>query len=158
MLFRSDFNGETRFQQVISDNVSMAGCSSIYANKVANEPQFNGIVNEITVPVKRMDTLLKEDNIDLVDVVKVDVEGYTWEVLQGFGERLKDVKLFHLETEVEATHDKHRNNKEIARFMEESGFILADVSYEGSGGINGGIEDQVWVNPSLATSNKECFR
>ena len=45
----SDFNGETRFQQVISDNVSMAGCSSIYANKVANEPQFNGKIGRAHV-------------------------------------------------------------------------------------------------------------
>jgi FkbM family methyltransferase len=154
----SDSDGETSFQQVLSDNESMAGCSSIYANKVANEPQFFEIVNNITVPMTRMDTLLEDCNLaDTIDVVKVDVEGYTWEVLQGFGDRLKDVKLFHLETEVEPTHANHKNNAEICEWMEKQGFVLVDISYEGSNGINGGIEDQVWVNPIHAIRNRECF-
>jgi FkbM family methyltransferase len=154
----SDHDGETSFQQVVSENESMAGCSSIYANKVANEPQFKDIVNTITVPLARMDTLLEDLGLnELIDVVKVDVEGYTWEVLQGFGDRLKDVKLFHLETEVEPTHANHKNNKQIIKWMEEQKFVLVDISYEGSNGINGGIEDQVWVNPVHALTNRECF-
>jgi len=154
----SDVDGKTTFQQVVSDDISVAGCSSIYANKVANEPQFEGIVNTITVPMTRMDTFLEEQKIDdEIDIVKIDVEGYTWEVLQGFGDRLEDVKVFHLETEVDPTHPTHKNNTQISEWMKEQGFVLADVSYEGSGGINGGIEDQVWVNPVHAITNKECF-
>ena len=154
----SDSDGETSFQQVLSEDASVAGCSSIYADKVANEPQFEGIVNDITVPMARMDTLLKERHIEgKIDVVKIDVEGYTWEVLHGFGDRLKDVKVFHVETEVDPTHPHHKNNTQISAWMKGQGFVLADISYEGSGGINGGIEDQVWVNPAHAVTNKECF-
>jgi FkbM family methyltransferase len=154
----SDFDGEDTFQQVNSGNENMDGCSSLYADKVANEPQFKGVVNVIPTIVKRMDTLLQEENVQgVIDVVKVDVEGYTWEVLQGFGDRLYDVKLFHLETEKEPTHENHKNSEEIYSFLFSKGFELADKSYEGSNGINGGIEDQVWVNIGLATRNKDCF-
>ena len=135
----------------------MDGCSSLYAEKLS-EPQFEGKVKVIPTKVKRMDTLLQEENIlGVIDVVKVDVEGYTWEVLQGFGERLKDVCLFHLETEQDKTHEGHMNTQEITDFMREEGFVLVDVSYEGSNGIGKGIEDQIWVNPKLATRNVAYF-
>ena len=154
----SDYDGEATFQQVDSGDANMDGCSSLYAEKVANEPQFKDKVNLIPTVVKRMDTFLKEENLaEHIDIVKVDTEGYSWQVLQGFGDRLKDVKLFHLETEAEATHQYHKNNQEIAEFMESRGFSLVDISYEGSMGLGKGIEDQIWVNKDLVQRNKYCF-
>jgi FkbM family methyltransferase len=153
----SDFDGTATFQQVNSGNEGMDGCSSIYAQKVENESHFDGLVNIIPTNVIRMDTLMTNKNIQIIDVVKIDVEGYTWEVLQGFGEKLHNIKLFHLETEKESTHPNHKNTFEIEKFMNENGFVLVDRSYEGSGGINGGIEDQIWVNPKLAIMNTDCF-
>ena len=153
----SDTNGETTFQRVRDDDVSMVGCSSIYANKVANEPQFEGKVDLINVPLKTMQTFMAEETLEDIDVIKVDTEGYTWQVLQGFGDKLNKVRLLHLETEKDATHAERRNNKEVSKFMEDNGFVLVDLSYEGSGGINGGIEDQIWVNPKLAIRNKDFF-
>lgn len=154
----SDFDGESTFQQVNSGNENMDGCSSLFAEKVDKEPQFSDVVNVIDTKVARMDSLLQEEELlGKIDIVKVDTEGYTWQVLQGFGERLKDVKLFHLETESDATHKEHKNNKEVAKFMEEQGFVLVDLSYEGSMGLGKGIEDQVWVNPKLATRNVAFF-
>lgn len=152
----SDYDGEATFQQVNSGDANMDGCSSLYAEKIS-EPQFEGKVSIIPTEVKRMDTLLQEENLTGADIVKVDTEGYTYQVLQGFGARLKDIKLLHLETEAEPTHDKHKNNKEVAAFMEEQGFVLVDLSYEGSMGLGKGIEDQVWVNPKLATRNAAFF-
>ena len=154
----SDFDGESTFQQVNSGNENMDGCSSLYAEKVALEPQFQGAVSVIPTQVKRMDTLLQEEKIiGAIDIVKIDVEGYTYQALEGFGDRLNDVKLFHLETEKEATNPNHKNTDEVTAFMRDKGFVLVDVSYEGSNGINGGIEDQVWVNPNLVTRNSDYF-
>lgn len=153
----SDYDGEATFQQATTGDENMDGCSSLYAEKLS-EPQFEGKVKVIPTKVKRMDTLLQEENLlGAIDVVKVDVEGYTWEVLQGFGERLKDVCLFHLETERDHTHPDHMGTKDIIDFMAEEGFELVDVSYEGSNGIGKGIEDQIWVNPKLATRNTAYF-
>lgn len=153
----SDNNGKTTFQVVRSGDKSMDGCSSIYANKVANEPQFEGKVEVIDVELKRMDKFMDDENLNIIDVIKVDTEGYTWQVLQGFADKLDKVKLLHLETEKDATHPEHKNNQEVIKFMEDKGFKLVDLSYEGSGGINGGIEDQIWVNPKLVIRNKDYF-
>lgn len=153
----SDSNGETTFQRVRDADASMVGCSSIYANKVANEPQFEGKVDLINVPLKTMQTFMSEESLEVIDIIKVDTEGYTWQVLQGFGDKLNNVRLLHLETEKEPTHAEHKNNQEVAEFMVNNGFKLVDLSYEGSGGINGGIEDQVWINSKLILRNKDYF-
>lgn len=153
----SDYDGETTFQQVNSGDANMDGCSSLYAEKVANEPQFQGKVSIIPTTVSRMDTIMSNYNISQIDVAKIDVEGYSWEVLHGFGERLHDVKLLHLETEQEPTHSAHKNAEEIKSFLSSKGFVLVDTSYEGSNGIGRGIEDQIWINPNLATRNVAYF-
>lgn len=149
-----DYNGQTMFHSVVSDNKELVGCSSIISKETAMYPQdFANNVNVLTVPMTRMDAIL-EDSVGSIDVVKVDTEGFTWQVLQGFGDRLKDVKVFHLETERTQLTPEHVTFEHITKFMEENGFFLVDVSYE----WGWGIQDQVWVNKDLAQYNREVFR
>ena len=152
----SDTDGSTIFYQVDSDNKELAGCSSMASKEKTMFPQdFVGILHEITVPMTRMDTLLKNaDLMGSIDVVKIDTEGFSWQVLQGFGKRLYDVKVFHIETERDIIHDNHVLFPEITAFMKERGFVLVDIAYE----WGWGIQDQVWVNPKLATRCLEYFR
>lgn len=151
----ADYSGTTTFQKVNSDNKDLAGCSSIYADKVTNNKEFFGLVELITVPVYRMDELLKNLGLtsEIIDLVKIDVEGYSWQVLEGFGEKLRNVKMLHIETETQATHANHRNCEDIINFMEEHGFVLVDTSYE----WGSGIEDQIWVNPKHAYKNHQAL-
>ena len=153
----TESDGEITFNQVTTDNIEVLGTSSIISKKHSVNPPpefYDGLIREITVPSSRMDTLLKKENVEgTIDVVKVDTEGYTWQVLQGFGDRLKDVKLFHLETEKTSTTPEHMTSDKVAEFMSAQGFVLVDTSHEW-GEI---IQDQIWVNPALATRNKECF-
>jgi hypothetical protein len=74
-------------------------------------------------------------------------------VLQGFGNRLNDVRLFHVETESIQLHPDHVTGDKVAEFMRSKGFVLVDTSHE----WGDKMEDQIWVNPSLALRNKECF-
>lgn len=151
----SNFVGFDSFQMVRSENPNDAGCSSLYAEKVATWPQFDGLVEQITVPVITMEQFIEDHDIDdTIDVVKIDVEGYSYEVLEGFGTYLSRVKVLHVETEREATHPAHKNNHEVADFLTRHGFKLVDRSYE----WGFGIEDQVWVNPLYAFKNWEVWR
>lgn len=139
----SDKPGIAKFDQIISDREDYAGSSSL--TRITTFP--NSVHNTITVKVARLDAVLKQLKIhDLVDVLKVDVEGYTYEALEGLGERINDVKLMHLETETFNRHPGHHDNIEVKRYMELHGFELVDVSYE----WGPTIEDQVWVNTALA--------
>jgi FkbM family methyltransferase len=138
-----DYEGVTDFL-VIEGDKNAEGTSSMDTNK-ANEEWAAGKTHTIVMPITTMETLLYDYNIldSTLHVVKVDVESYTWEVLQGFGEALDNVLVFHLETEREYPgRALHTNNLEVASFMRYHGFFLVDVSYEW--GDN--IQDQVWIN------------
>jgi FkbM family methyltransferase len=153
----SSTNGSVIFHQVVSNNIEVLGTSSVFSKETSIDPPPEFYADKtvaITVGSVRMDYLLSGTDVTgTIDVVKVDTEGFTWQVLQGFGDRLKDVKLFHLETERTSAHSEHRLSDEVKTFMEEQGFILVDTSHEW--GWN--VQDQIWVNPTLAVQNKECF-
>ena len=151
----SDYDGTTSFQQVTHEREDYVGCSSIYAQKLVEQEHFKDNVTNIEVPVKKMTTLLSELNLSdkIIDLIKVDIEGYTWEFLMGLGDKIKDVKCFHLETEQGSTHPNHKNSRMVAEYMFYKGFYLADKSYE----WGWEIEDQVWINKQLALNNTECW-
>lgn len=139
----SDYEGESEFVRVVSDSKDAVGMSSL---DVANQDTKGLDPKEvIKVQVKRLDSLLPEGT---VDVMKIDCEGYSWEVLHGLGKRLKDIKVLHVETEhpefSDWSHPGHKNNEQVMAFMRAKGFDLYATDYEW-----GGIQDQIWVNASL---------
>lgn len=151
----SDFNGTDTFMKVTHEREDYQGCSTLYSSRIANQSDLKGFIEEVPVFVVTMDYLFSQLGLTdgIIDVIKVDTEGYTWQFLQGFKDNLKNVKLLHLETEKNPTHNNHRNNLDIQRFMEDNGFYLADLSYE----WGWDIEDQIWVNKELAINNTECW-
>jgi len=149
----SDSEGQTEFYQVIDGDKELKGCSSIATKKgTPDEHAFDGKIQKIIVPMTTLNELLSRTP-GIIDVMKIDVELFTWQALQGLGDRLKDVKLYHLETERVSKHEGHVLCDQITQFMKDNGFELVDKSYE----WGWGIEDQVWINKDLAVKNKELF-
>jgi FkbM family methyltransferase len=147
----SDVAGETTFYKIDSGNKDVDGCSSIYADKIVREGIFEGKYEVIDVQVRRMDSVLSDLGLwgKLVDVVKVDIEGFTYECVVGFGTQVGNVKVFHLETEKNATRPGHSGNVAVAKLMRQLGFALVDMSYE----WGPGVQDQVWINKKLADAD-----
>lgn len=146
-LAASDKNGSADFLQIGGDNLDAVGSSSLDLNRRKYKP---GSKNVITVQTKRLDQIIGELEHIFIDVMKIDAEGYTYEILQGLGERLRDVKVLHLETEIgDGTHPVTKyTSRQVFNFMRDAGFLCYALEYEW-----GGIEDQVWVN---AEALKSC--
>jgi FkbM family methyltransferase len=142
----SNYDGTTKFVQIVSEDKDHAGSSSIENYSFFKDAEYN----TIEVPVTRMDTFIKDNGLSdtIIDVIKVDIEGYTHEFLEGLGEYIKNVKLFHLETETFYRHHQHKTNNHIINFMINSGFLLCDVQYQ----WGEGIQDQIWINPNYIVS------
>lgn len=133
----SDITGVTEFTVIESDRADHAGSSSIIKFQ-----DFGSPTRVIQVGVDRMENLIKKHNLPVPDVVKVDVEGFSWECLNGFGDYLERVRLFHVETETFNRHHGHKDSRVVRAFMESCGFTCVDVSTAEWGSS---IEDQVWV-------------
>jgi FkbM family methyltransferase len=138
----SDFVGETTFTQIQSERKDFAGSSSFVSHQNFDGAKYSKIVVSVTTMAQLLDDLGIDGGIDLV---KVDLEGYSYEFLKGMGEHLRKVKVLHLETETFERHEGHHNNEEVKALMSEAGFRLAEVSYE----WGPRIEDQVWVNTAI---------
>lgn len=87
---------------------------------------------QIIVQTRTLDELVGDEQID---IMKIDVEGHSVEVLDGFEQRLKQVKIFHIETERWTD-----SNVKVKAFMTARGFTLVDETEQ-----YGGMPDQVWV-------------
>lgn len=141
----SNYNGKTNFVQILSDKPDEAGSSSM-----ENYSFFEGATyNTIQVDVTRMDNFIEEFvDQDTVDIIKVDIEGYTYEFLEGLGIQISNIKMLHLETETFKRQEDHKNNNEVINFMTNAGFLLCGVYYE----WGPRIQDQVWINPNYIIS------
>jgi len=135
----SDKKGEAEFLQV-SGAKDIAGSSSLDLSRV-KEPWIKDYTT-IKVKTRRLDDVIESlghQNKE-IDIMKIDIEHYTWEALQGMGKYLRNVKVYHLETEVEG-EAKDKTNLDIFKLMEERGYKC--TALENEWGEH--IQDQVWV-------------
>lgn len=92
-----------------------------YAKSAKNEPL---IVNAIS-----LDSFCQQNNIDYINLLKIDVQGYEVGVLKGALHILKNVDCCTVEVSL---YDFYQNNSspflEIERLMTESGFNIWDFS------------------------------
>lgn len=94
------------------------GTSSLLKHK------SNPLENEVLVDAVRMDDFMNEHNIEKIDFLKLDVEGSNYEVIEGFGSRLKDVNSIHIEAEHEPLWEGQKLYKDIAKLLSDNDFEL----------------------------------
>jgi FkbM family methyltransferase len=104
-------------------------------------------MKQVSVEAIRMDNFMDKHNIHFVDFLKLDVEGCNWEVLNGFGCRLKDVKIIHIEAEHETVWNNQKLYKDIELKLQEFDFelVLFQRYYSQS--------DSLWVQRKYLNSD-----
>lgn len=84
------------------------------------------------------------------DMMKIDVEGATHEVLEGLGDLLQDVKIMHIETEDYPFFKGQKLHDEVAKLLDENGFAMIRQSRVRI--TQGHQFDSVWVNEKYLDS------
>lgn len=135
----SDKKGVAKFLQIEGDKNQM-GSSSLNLDR-AKEP-WAKTHNIIEVKTRRLDDVIEElghEDTD-IDIMKIDIEHYTYEALIGLGKYLRNVKVFHIETEIEGVA-RDKTNLDIALFMSNHGYVCTALENE----WGEQIQDQVWI-------------
>ncbi len=91
----------------------------------------------IHVEMRRLDDLVGDNEI--IDVMTIDVEGFSLQALKGLGDKIHQVRVFHIETEEWTGSDKR-----VKDFMANAGFELVDESQEWPG-----MPDLTYVNTAM---------
>lgn len=100
----------------------------------------------------RLETLAAEFGIKSVDLLKLDVEGATIEVLEGMGSLLNDVKIMHIESESFPFFKGQKLHNEVISFLGTKGFSMIELT---SFPIQPGRlqYDSVWINNKYLDKN-----
>lgn len=133
----SDKQGTVEFLQIHGDK-NFVGSSTM--NTARNDSWIKE-TSTIKVKTRRLDDVIEElghQNTE-IDIMKIDIEGYTFQALQSLGKYLRNVRVFHLETEIQG-YARAETNLDIAIFMQEHGYTCSSI--EGEWLPN--IVDQVW--------------
>lgn len=112
---------------------------SIYGTQVIDMPCFT---------LKR---ILKENGINKIDVMKIDVEGATFDVLKGMGDIISEVGIMHIETESYPFFKGQKLHKDVVSLLYSKGFELVKRS-QVKINENGFQYDSVWISKSRLVS------
>lgn len=87
-------NGFTKFNAVFTPDLGTLGMSSLLSREDESFPE-----NWVDVETITGKSLIEKTGELEFDLVKIDVEGYTYEVLKSFGDDISRIKMMHLEVE-----------------------------------------------------------
>ncbi len=94
-----------------------------------------------------MKTICDNYKIKSLDLVKIDVEGATFEILNSMGDMLKTIKIMHIETESYPFFTNQKLHDEVYDFLINNGFTMVDFT---KAPISKGYQhDSVWVNNNI---------
>lgn len=119
-LAASNLQGEVQFNAVLPEN----GENPIGTSSVLDCVAYNFSHDKVTVSCNTMFNFLNSIYVDSPDLVKIDVEGFTYEVLEGFGDKLKRIGAIQLETEKSEMWKGQKVHDQIVSFMQKNDFVL----------------------------------
>jgi FkbM family methyltransferase len=112
----SNTNGTIEFRAGIVGHESNVGISSLMVHKT-----YHHYHEKVEVPMKRMDSRPFH-----CDLLKLDVEGHAYEVLEGFGDKLGTIKAIAVETEQIELWEGQKIHDQVQELLESKGFKLVD--------------------------------
>lgn len=120
---------------------SVNGVHSLY------ERETQDTVRVHAVRVETLASFCGRIGISGLDVLKIDVEGGTLDVLEGSGDLLGDLKALHVETEAVPFFRGQRLDTEVTGFLSARGFemILREGRVGTTGHVVGQQYDSVWI-------------
>ncbi|WP_443640357.1 FkbM family methyltransferase [Candidatus Njordibacter sp. Uisw_039] len=116
---------------------------------------FEGFNHEISVPTVRLDTFTDANNIDVIDLLKIDVQGAECSVLKGGANALKKTKVLILEISFFDYYDIQTNFMDVEQIIYPLGFRLFTISEISNNPMNGRTDwvEVIYINTNLKKSD-----
>lgn len=82
-------------------------------------------IETINVPVKRLETFIREQQLAEIDLLKIDAQGADLQVLKGAGAALHSVRRIQLEVQLQPLYESSATKQQILDYLSDRGFVLA---------------------------------
>jgi len=123
----SDSNKEIEFHLCKKQEVSSVYPPNFnFLNKFADSERFN-VKKIIHLNADTLDNQLKREDIDEVDFIKIDTQGYELSILKGCSSCLENVVGLEIEVEFEPVYIGQPLFSEVDQYVRENGFTLVDL-------------------------------
>jgi len=130
----ASYNGEITFHQK-----RVNGIHGIYDRGQEYGTHTN------TYRCSTMKSIMEEFNIPVIDIIKIDLEGATYDALVSLGSKINDIKIMHIESETHPFFKGQRLHNDVCSFLHANNFFVVDITFVE---ITKGCyqSDSVWIN------------
>ena len=130
------------------DSIDISNISSDSAKIASHEKTIN---HPRKVLINRSDVYIKEAGIKKIDLLKLDTQGYELEILNGFGDSLKSVRVIISELMLYDFYDKSISFYEFEKIISPFGFKLYDINHIAKNPRNGRTDwvDVIYLNENF---------
>ena len=90
--------------------------------KVLNLSQKNNLVSSFQINVLKTNEYLKKNNINEINFLKIDTEGYEYEVLKGLKDKIVNVEFIYFEHHYDDMVEKNYKFSDIHDLLTKNGF------------------------------------
>jgi len=148
------------FDKYLSNNTNITPVNAVIANYDGTityyQKNINGIhgiynrgdeygTRTLVLPCYKLSTIMMKYNIPSIDVLKIDVEGATLELLHSLEDNLRNIKIMHIETETYDFFKGQHLHDEVCLFLIKNNFKLIEITFVEIL-LNKYQSDSVWIN------------
>jgi len=129
----SDNNGTSKFyisENINNPNQPTASSSLLQPKEHLNYVPYILFKKEIVVPTITLDFWAKKNNINKIDFLWLDIQGYEFQVLKASPEIFKTLKAFLIEVEFVEAYRNQSLFYEIHTWAKDQGFVLFSRNFE----------------------------
>ena len=91
--------------------------------KILNIKDIKNYIRKVPIKIRSLDYYIKKNNIDSIDILKIDTEGFEFEVLKGLKENFHRVNFIYFEHHYDDMIKKNYSFSDINNLLKNFGFI-----------------------------------
>ncbi|MDM1551974.1 FkbM family methyltransferase [Empedobacter falsenii] len=98
-------------------------CSFVFTEEEAKSLGYE----QIEIPIRTLNSIIKENNYPIPDIIKIDAEGLDLEVIEGASDFYNKTEVFLVEASV--TNDTYKNTvSEVVKLMDKVGYMMYEIT------------------------------
>ena len=121
-------NDKLTFKAIDSSIYKNIGCSSLlqldFSRRNDNDADYNrgNVQKDVEVDGIRLESYMENNDINSIDLICIDLQGYELEAIKSLGDKLKTVKYIITECSIDSTYINGANFVDLNKYLEEYGF------------------------------------